>query len=171
MPVCFVLSKSNNILYTINEETNVSGNLRKMYMSADNGSSWQVISTSTLNGAIPQKLESNGNYLYCGTSNGLWRTSLSSLNSAVFSSASNSQIIIYPNPTNSKINIDCGSQSNLIGSQIKITNTLGQDIYHSILNRPVYEIALGSFATSGLYFVSIIDNDGIIITTKKIILQ
>ncbi len=163
--------QSNNILYTINEETNVSGNLRKMYMSADNGSSWQVISTSTLNGAIPQKLESNGNYLYCGTSNGLWRTSLSSLNSAVFSSASNSQIIIYPNPTNSKINIDCGSQSNLIGSQIKITNTLGQDIYNSILNRTVYEISLGSIATSGLYFVTIINNQGKLIATQKIILQ
>ena len=81
------------------------------------------------------------------------------------------QISVYPNPTNSKINIDCGNQSKLIGSQIKITNTLGQEIYHSILNRPVYEISLGSIATSGLYFVSIIDNDGKIITTKKIILQ
>jgi len=81
------------------------------------------------------------------------------------------KVKIYPNPTNSKINIDCGNQSKLIGSQIRITNTLGQEIYHSILNRPIYEIPLGSIATSGLYFVSIIDNDGKIITTKKIILQ
>jgi hypothetical protein len=78
---------------------------------------------------------------------------------------------IYPNPTNSKISIDCGNQFNFLGNQIKITNLLGQDIFDSKINQQIIEIYLSSIATKGLYFVSIIDNLGKIITTKKIILN
>jgi len=84
---------------------------------------------------------------------------------------SKNEITIYPNPTNSIVSIDCGVQSDLIGSQIKITNTLGQAIYTSFLNQKIQDISLSSFASSGLYFLSIIDHDGKIIITKKIILQ
>ena len=80
-------------------------------------------------------------------------------------------ITIYPNPTNSKISIDCGAQSNLIGSQIKITNTLGQEIYNSVLYQQIQDISLSSIASSGMYFVSIVDTQGKVVTTKKLVLQ
>lgn len=82
-----------------------------------------------------------------------------------------SLIAIYPNPTNSKISIDCGNNSDLLGSQIKITNTLGQEIYNVTLSQQIQDVSLSSIATSGLYFVSIMDNSGKIMMTKKIILE
>jgi len=77
--------KSNNILYAINETNPSSGYVENIYMSDNDGLNWQMVSTSTMNGAIPQKLATDGVYLYCCTSNnGLWRTSLSSLNTDSF---------------------------------------------------------------------------------------
>ncbi|WP_297868461.1 LamG-like jellyroll fold domain-containing protein [uncultured Flavobacterium sp.] len=82
-----------------------------------------------------------------------------------------STITVYPNPTNSNISIDTSNQTDLIGSKIIIINTLGQEIYKSILSQQIQDISLSSITTSGLYFVSIIDNSGKTITTKKIVLQ
>lgn len=84
---------------------------------------------------------------------------------------SQSLITIYPNPTNSKISIDSNNQSDLIGSQIRIINTLGQEIYNSTLSQQIQEINLSSIASSGLYFVSIINKEGKLVASKKIILQ
>ncbi len=80
-------------------------------------------------------------------------------------------ITIYPNPTNSKINIDCSLQSSLIGSQVTITTILGQEIYNSKINQLVTEIPISSFASNGVYFVQIINAQGQIVDIKKIILQ
>ena len=82
-----------------------------------------------------------------------------------------SLITIYPNPTNSKISINCSNQIDLIGSEIKITNALGQEIYKSILSQQIQDISLSSVATSGLYFVTVVNKSGNTITTKKIMLQ
>lgn len=80
-------------------------------------------------------------------------------------------ITIYPNPTNSKINIDCSLQSSLIGSQVTITTILGQEIYNSKISQLVTEIPLSSIASSGVYFVQIINAQGQIVDVKKILLQ
>lgn len=82
-----------------------------------------------------------------------------------------SLITIYPNPTNSLICVDSSNSPDTLGSEIKIYNTLGQEIYHSKLNELVEKISLGSIATRGLYFVSIINQEDKVITTKKIILN
>ena len=82
-----------------------------------------------------------------------------------------SLITIYPNPTNSKISIDCGNKTDVMGSEITITNTLGQEIYKSILSEQIQDISLSSIAISGIYFVTIIHNSDKTITTKKIVLQ
>lgn len=78
---------------------------------------------------------------------------------------------IYPNPTKSKINIDFGSQFNFIGSQVKLSNILGQEFYNSRINKQKTEIYLSSFATKGLYFISIVNSEGKVIANKKIILN
>ncbi|WP_166426984.1 T9SS type A sorting domain-containing protein [Flavobacterium psychrotolerans] len=77
----------------------------------------------------------------------------------------------YPNPTFSKINIDLGNQSNFIGSKIKVTNILGQEIYNSMISQQIIEIPLSSIATRGLYFISLINGENKVITTKKIFLN
>jgi hypothetical protein len=82
-----------------------------------------------------------------------------------------SLITIYPNPTNSKISIDCGNKTDVMGSEVKITNVLGQEIYTSTLSQQIQDISLSSIVTSGIYFVTIIDISGKTITSKKIVLQ
>jgi hypothetical protein len=82
-----------------------------------------------------------------------------------------SLITIYPNPTNSKISLDFGTQTELIGSEVRISNILGQEIYNSTINQQIQEISLSTIASNGLYFISIVDSQGKVITTKKVVLQ
>lgn len=82
-----------------------------------------------------------------------------------------SLITVYPNPTNSFIFVDCSNSIDILGSEIKIDNTLGQEIYRSKLTEQVEKISLGSIATSGLYIIHITDRNGKTISTNKVILQ
>ena len=83
----------------------------------------------------------------------------------------NDAIKVFPNPTSSNITIDLGSNSNFGQYQVKINNMIGQQIYSGIINQQQEEISLKSIASSGLYLVSIIDNSGLVIATKKIIVK
>jgi hypothetical protein len=166
-----MIAEGTNI-YAITK--NYNNSIGYVFMSYDNGGNWIMISDSSLNSAIPQKLVLNGLYLYCGTlANGLWRGQISSFPTLSTSDflTDNNLINIYPNPTFSRITIDLGKQSSLIGSQIKIINLLGQDIYDSILSQEIVEINLSSIAAKGLYLVSIVNSEKKVIVTKKIILN
>ena len=83
----------------------------------------------------------------------------------------NNTITIYPNPANDHITIDCGTLTNVVGYSIKITNTLGQEVFNQPMNTQQYYVALNSWTGQGVYFVNIIDAQGHIIDVKKIILQ
>jgi hypothetical protein len=166
-----MIAEGTNI-YAITK--NYNNSIGYVFMSYDNGGNWIMISDSSLNSAIPQKLVLNGLYLYCGTlANGLWRGQISSFPTLSTSDflTDNNLINIYPNPTSSIITIDLGKQSSLIGSQIKIINLLGQDIYDSILSQEIVEINLSSIAAKGLYLVSIVNSEKKVIVIKKIILN
>jgi hypothetical protein len=80
-------------------------------------------------------------------------------------------ITVYPNPAKDHITIDCGNLVNVNGWNIKINNTLGQEIYQSKLTEQVEKISLGSIATRGLYIIHITDTNGKTISTKKVLLQ
>lgn len=82
-----------------------------------------------------------------------------------------STITIYPNPAKDQITIDCGTLANVTGYQIKIVNTLGQEVYKTSLNQQQFTIPLNSWTGKGLYFVNLYDNDNVLITTRKIELQ
>ena len=82
-----------------------------------------------------------------------------------------STITIYPNPAKDQITIDCGTLANVTGYQIKIVNTLGQEVYKTSLNQQQFSIPLNSWTGKGLYFVSLYDNNNVLITTRKIELQ
>jgi len=81
-------------------------------------------------------------------------------------------IKIYPNPTFDKITIDCGSNYNTINSYaIKITNTLSQTVYESLITKQISTINLSSWTGKGIYFVYLIDGNNNTIDIKKIVLQ
>jgi hypothetical protein len=153
--------------------SNYNDSIGYVFLSSNEGLNWHQISSSELNAKCPIRVNADNNFLYCGTKyNGLWRVAINSLATDSFDSESiKSTIYVYPNPTTSKITIDCSNLINFIDYQIKIVNPLGQEIYHSMLNQQVIEIPLSSIATRGLYFVSIINNEGKVINTKKIILN
>lgn len=83
----------------------------------------------------------------------------------------NNTITIYPNPANDHITIDCGTLANVVGYQIKIINTLGQEVFSSVMNQQQFSVPLNSWTGNGLYFVNILNTQGHIIDIKKIILQ
>jgi hypothetical protein len=83
----------------------------------------------------------------------------------------NNTITIYPNPAKDHITIDCGTLTNVVGYSIKITNTLGQEVFNQPMNTQQYYIPLNSWSGQGMYFVNVIDAQGHTIDIKKIILQ
>ena len=92
---------------------------------------------------------------------------LSSFNPAVYQST----ITIYPNPANDHITIDCGNLANVSGWNIKIFNTLSQEVFSGAMNQQQYTIPLNTWGGQGVYFVKIYDASNNLMNTKKIILQ
>jgi hypothetical protein len=83
----------------------------------------------------------------------------------------NNTVTIYPNPANDQITINCGNIANVVGYQIKITNSLGQVMFNQPMNTQQYVVPINTWTGQGMYFVSIINAQGQTINTKKIILQ
>ena len=80
-------------------------------------------------------------------------------------------IKVWPNPTNDHITIDNGNIANLTGYQIKITNSLSQQVFQSNITQQQFYVDLSTWTGNGIYFVHIIDGQGNTIDIKKIVLQ
>ncbi len=83
----------------------------------------------------------------------------------------NNKIKIYPNPTNDHITIDYGNFASLSGYQLKIENSIGQQVFQTNINQPSNYLSLTNWGGNGLYFVHIVDPQGNIIDIRKIVLQ
>jgi hypothetical protein len=83
----------------------------------------------------------------------------------------NNTIKIFPNPTNDHITIDYGNFAMMNGYQIKITNSLGQQMFQTPINQQSNYVSLASWGGNGLYFVYIIDPQGNTLDIRKIVLQ
>ena len=83
----------------------------------------------------------------------------------------NNTVTIYPNPANDHITIDCGNLANVAGWNIKIVNTLGQEVFSGAMNTQQYVVPLNTWSGQGIYFVKIYDASNNLMNTKKIILQ
>jgi hypothetical protein len=83
----------------------------------------------------------------------------------------NNTIKIFPNPTNDHITIDYGNFASLNGYQLKIENSLGQQVFQTNINQQSDYLNLTNWGGNGLYFVRIIDNQGNTIDIRKIVLQ
>lgn len=80
-------------------------------------------------------------------------------------------IKVWPNPTNDHITIDNGNIANLTGYQLKITNSLGQQVFQSAITQQQFYVDLSTWTGNGIYFVHIINGQGATIDIKKIVLQ
>jgi hypothetical protein len=83
----------------------------------------------------------------------------------------NNTIKIYPNPTNDHLTIDYGNFASLSGYQLKIENSLGQQVFQTNITQKSNYLSLSNWGGNGLYFVHIIDPQGNTVDIKKIVLQ
>ncbi len=84
----------------------------------------------------------------------------------------NSNIIkVYPNPSNSHITIEYGDFAIMDGYQLRIENSLGQEVFQTSITQQSDYLSLTNWGGNGLYFVRIIDPQGNTIDIRKIVIQ
>jgi hypothetical protein len=80
-------------------------------------------------------------------------------------------IIVYPNPANSHLTIEYGNFTIMNGYQLRIENSLGQQVFLTNINQQSDTLSLATWGGNGLYFVHIVDPQGNTIDIRKIVLQ
>jgi hypothetical protein len=80
-------------------------------------------------------------------------------------------IKVYPNPANSHITIEYGDFAIMNGYQLRIENSLGQEVFQTSIAQDSDYLNLNSWDGNGLYFVHIVDPQGNTIDIRKIVLQ
>jgi len=80
-------------------------------------------------------------------------------------------IKVYPNPAKDHVFINTGHYSLMMGYKLKIINQLGETVFETNVEEPLYEVNLSEWTGMGLYYFQIIDWGGSIIDIRKIILQ
>lgn len=79
-------------------------------------------------------------------------------------------IKVYPNPANDHITIDNGNYLIMQNHSIKIENSLGQQEFYSLINQQQFYIDITGWSGSGVYYLSLLDSQNIILTTRKIVI-
>jgi hypothetical protein len=80
-------------------------------------------------------------------------------------------IKVYPNPANNHITIEYGDFETMNGYQLRIENSLGQEVFQTSITQQSDYLNLNSWGGNGLYFVHIVDPQGNTIDIRKIVLQ
>ncbi len=80
-------------------------------------------------------------------------------------------IAIYPNPARDKLYINTGGISDLVEYQLKVINQTGITVFETRLQGSQNEIDLTEWKERGLYFLQVVNSEGRILSTRKIILQ
>ncbi len=80
-------------------------------------------------------------------------------------------IKVFPNPAGSFITIDYGNFALMSGYQLRIENSLGQQVFLTNITQQTDSLSLSSWGGNGLYFVHIVDPQGNTIDIRKIVLQ
>jgi hypothetical protein len=78
---------------------------------------------------------------------------------------------IYPNPAREFLLINTGDYARMDGYVIRIYNQIGATVFETSVEQPQYEINLSTWTGKGMYYVQVIDDGGMVIDTRKIILQ
>ncbi|MEQ1732260.1 MAG: T9SS type A sorting domain-containing protein [Bacteroidia bacterium] len=84
----------------------------------------------------------------------------------------NSNVIkIWPNPTPNMLQVNTGNYALMSGYTITITNTLAQTVYTTPIAQQNYTLDVATWTGAGTYYLTIKDNLGNVVSTKKIIVQ
>jgi hypothetical protein len=85
--------------------------------------------------------------------------------------AQENTFLVYPNPASTQITINNGNVTILGGYTMRITNSLGQDIYNQNITQSEVTLDLSTWSGNGLYVLYIIDPQQNIVAVKQIVLQ
>ncbi|MFN5319222.1 MAG: LamG-like jellyroll fold domain-containing protein [Bacteroidia bacterium] len=80
-------------------------------------------------------------------------------------------IKVFPNPANTHISIDYGNFALMNGYQLRIENSLGQQVFQTNITQQSDFLSLATWGGNGLYFVHIVDPQGNTVDIRKIVLQ
>ena len=82
-------------------------------------------------------------------------------------------ITMAPNPASTQININFNNITDLNGGTLKVINSLGQEVGTTPITTSGTQsiMQLATWGGSGMYYVQIINPQGIVVDVKKIILQ
>lgn len=85
--------------------------------------------------------------------------------------AQENTFLVYPNPANTQITINNGNFGILSGYELKITNSLGQDVYNAEITQQEVTLDISTWGGNGLYILYIQEPNGNTIAVKQIVLQ
>jgi hypothetical protein len=85
--------------------------------------------------------------------------------------AQENTFLVYPNPASTQITINNGNVAILGGYTMRISNSLGQDVYNQNITQPEVTLDLSTWVGNGLYVLYIIDPQQNIVAVKQIVLQ
>jgi len=80
-------------------------------------------------------------------------------------------MLVYPNPASDVVIIDNGDYLSMSGYTLKIINSLGQEVFNSTINIPVFSIPVSTLGSVGTYYIQVFDTSPNIVQTKALILQ
>jgi len=166
-------NSTTNGTYSINNGNIVPFTIGKSRLSNDQFFKGDIDDIGIWNRVLTQQEITdiyNGNICYqqvTVTDTLIINTNLVSYNPITFKNT----IKIYPNPANDHINIDYGNFTSLNGYQLKIINSLSQQVFQTNISQKNDYLNLTTWGGNGLYFVQIIDPQGNIIDIKKIVLE
>ena len=78
---------------------------------------------------------------------------------------------VYPNPTSDKLIIETNDIQALSGYSYKIADLQGKEVYNALATSTKTEISLKSIGAKGMYILHIVDEKGVSIENKKIVLE
>ena len=80
-------------------------------------------------------------------------------------------ITVYPNPANDVVIIDNGNYSIMNNYNLRIFNSLSQQVFFSQINTQQFQIPVSTLGSEGIYIIQIIDSANNIVNTKYLILN
>ena len=94
------------------------------------------------------------------------KVNTSSLSNPVYNT-----VKVYPNPSSTQIIIDNGNFSTMGAYTAKIVNSIGQQVFQSVINQQQFVIDANTMGGAGVYTLYITDGNNKVVGVKKIVLQ
>ena len=94
------------------------------------------------------------------------KVNTSSLSNPVYNT-----VKVYPNPSSTQVIIDNGNYSTMGSYTAKIVNSIGQQVFQSVINQQQFVIDARTMGGAGVYTLYITDANNKVVGVKKIVLQ